>query len=329
MTTYQAGEFLRPQLDSIGNQTLLPDELVVFDDASTDGTWETLSDFATRAPFPCRLSRQQQNVGLHGNVQAALAACTAAVVVLADQDDVWEPEKLASVARAFDDPDVTLWFSDAELIDGAGRPLNRRSWDAVGLSDIAARALDTDAGLRRLLHGMTVTGATMAVRSDILRVALPLPIELQGADHLFLHDGWLAVLASIHGRVVADPRALTRYRQHTSQFTNMSMAPRSPDSGDPGSPAPVARGTRRARHHDLVMEQARVALVTQRLREPTPGLVPVPRKAAYLRDLQRFLDIRTLPRGARRRRLQVLGQLATGAYSRHARGLRTALLDLR
>lgn len=329
MTTYQAGEFLEPQLESIALQTVLPDELVVFDDASSDGSWHVLTEYAAQAPFGCRLHRQQENVGLRRNIEGALSACAGEVIVLADQDDLWAPEKLAAVAEAFADPAVTLWFSDAELIDGADRPLNRRSWDAVGLSDTAARTLDSDAGLRRLLHGMTVTGATLAVRSDILRVALPLPIELQGEDHLFLHDGWLAVLAAIHGQVVADPRALTRYRQHTGQVTNMSMAPRSPGSGDTGSPAPVANGTRRARRHDLAMERARVGLVTQRLREPTPGLVPVPRKAAYLHDLQHFLDIRTLPRGARRRRLQVVGQLVTGAYSRHARGVRTALLDLR
>jgi len=327
MTTCQAGVFLRPQLESIASQTLPPDELIVFDDASTDGTWEVLSDFASRAPFVCHLTQQPHNVGLYRNIQEATAAVAGTVTVLADQDDFWEAEKLASVAQAFDDADVTLWFSDADLIDDAGRPLGRRSWDAVGLSPTAAHALDSDTGLRRLLHGTTVTGATLAVRSDILGLAMPFPAELQGNDHLFLHDGWLTVLAALHGRVVADPRSLTRYRQHPRQVTNMSMAPRSHGSAELGSSDRRAHGTRSARRHDLLIEHARVGLVAERLLA-APALVPVAEKVAYLHDLQHFLDIRTLPRTARRRRLHVGRQLFTGAYSRHARGVRTALLDL-
>ena len=38
MTTYNSAQFLREQLDSIFRQTVLPDELVIFDDASTDDT---------------------------------------------------------------------------------------------------------------------------------------------------------------------------------------------------------------------------------------------------------------------------------------------------
>ena len=329
MTTYQAGEFLGPQLESIASQSLLPDELVVFDDASTDGTWQVLSEFAARAPFRCQVTRQENNVGLHRNVQRALTACTAAVIVLADQDDLWEPDKVASLAEAFGDPEVMLWFSDAELIDPAGRPLGRRSWDAVNLPVAEALTLDSDAGLRRLLHGMTVTGATMAVRRDILGVALPLPTELQGENHLFLHDGWLAVLAAVHGRVVADPRALTRYRQHPSQITAMSMTRESHGPKEPDDRDLFLRGTREDRRRDLLTESARVRLVTQRLRNSTPGIAPVPQKAAYLHDLQHFLDVRTLPRNSKERRLRVVQELISGAYARHARGVRTALGDLR
>ena len=123
MTTYQAGEFLRPQLESISSQDLLPDELIVYDDASSDGTWEVLSDYASRAPFACHLEQQPYNVGLHHNIQDALRTVAGEVTVLTDQDDLWDREKVASVARAFNNPDVTLWFSDAELIDGASRLL--------------------------------------------------------------------------------------------------------------------------------------------------------------------------------------------------------------
>jgi glycosyltransferase involved in cell wall biosynthesis len=51
MSTYNAEFYLREQLDGIAVQTRLPDELVVSDDGSRDGTLAVVNDFAA-APFP-------------------------------------------------------------------------------------------------------------------------------------------------------------------------------------------------------------------------------------------------------------------------------------
>ena len=55
MCTYNGARFLREQLDSIAAQTRPPDELVVCDDRSTDGTTAVVEAFAASAPFPVRL----------------------------------------------------------------------------------------------------------------------------------------------------------------------------------------------------------------------------------------------------------------------------------
>lgn len=52
MTTYQGAKFLGEQLASILAQTQLPDEIVIGDDASTDGTWPILQEFAQSSPIP-------------------------------------------------------------------------------------------------------------------------------------------------------------------------------------------------------------------------------------------------------------------------------------
>ena len=312
MTTYQAERFLPQQLASILEQTRLPDEVVVYDDASTDATWEILADTAGTAPVPVRLHRQLANVGLRRNVESALATCTGDVVVLADQDDVWHPDKLATAADAFDDDTVRLWFSDAELVDADGASLSRRAWQAAHV-DLA------ELGWRRLLHGQTVTGATMAVSAEVVRLALPLPPELDGPDHLYLHDGWLALLAACTGAVVADERCLTSYRQHDGQVTAMEMA---------RMPAPASRdGLGDApRQQALRQEAARVALVLDRL--SARDAVVTADVRAGLHDLTRYYRVRTGADDAGPRRLQILRELARGGYHRNARGFRTAARDL-
>ncbi len=321
MTTYQAEPFLAEQLASIEAQHRPPDQVVVVDDASSDATWEILTAAADRSSLSFVLHRQEVNVGLRRNVERALRECTGNVVVLADQDDLWDPAKLTAVDAAFRDPTTALWFSDADLVDQRGASLGRRVWEAVHLDESTAATL----GWQRLLHGMTVTGATMAVSSRVVDLALPLPEALDGPGHLYLHDGWLAVLASACGRVVAEPRPLTSYRQHAAQVTDMEMArqPLTPDEGRT-SDVRLLLGRRDA----LRADRDRLALVTGRLRDSGTWGECDPSVTAAIADLERFLDVRAGRAESRLGRSNVLRELARGGYRRHARGSWTALRDL-
>ena len=51
MATYNGERYLPEMLESLAAQTRLPDELVVRDDGSTDGTLGVVHDFARRVPF--------------------------------------------------------------------------------------------------------------------------------------------------------------------------------------------------------------------------------------------------------------------------------------
>ena len=100
LATYNGARHLREQLDSLARQTLRPGELVVRDDGSTDDTLAIVEDFARTAPFPVRAQRNAVNLGWGPNFLSAALACRGEVVAFCDQDDLWQPAKLARYAEA-------------------------------------------------------------------------------------------------------------------------------------------------------------------------------------------------------------------------------------
>lgn len=319
MPTYNGERFVAQQIASIVTQSPPPDELVVSDDGSTDATLECVREAMAGSGVELRLVGGE-HLGLRANVQRVLEACTGDVIVMSDQDDVWLPDRLGAIAAAFEDPAVTLWFSDAELIDAEGARTGARLWDMVGFAPAASTA---ERPLRRLLHGVTVTGATMAVRRSVLEVALPLPNVLAERPNLYLHDGWIAVLAATLGTTVAEPRAFTEYRRHDAQTTAAGIAQL--EQQRDAAPAPAARSTP-APAGALQVDHDRILLVWSRVAEHPAQLFDAGDRRT-LSELQALYSTRTAPRGWRRS-AQIAGHWARGRYRRYLRGTRTAAADL-
>src|SRR5581483_5816839 len=98
MATYNGGQFIREQLDSLSRQTFLPCELVVCDDGSTDHTLAIVETFAASAPFAVRIHRNKKRLGFGPNFLKAASLCDGEVIAFSDQDDVWLETKLACYA---------------------------------------------------------------------------------------------------------------------------------------------------------------------------------------------------------------------------------------
>ena len=97
MGTYNGERFIRQQLESIAQQTLLPCELVVRDDASTDGTLTIVEEFASHAPFPVRIHKNDVRLGYPDNFMQAAILTNGDWIAFCDQDDFWLPQKLERV----------------------------------------------------------------------------------------------------------------------------------------------------------------------------------------------------------------------------------------
>ena len=198
-------------LQSLEAQTRPPDELVVCDDVSGDGTPEVVEAFAAEAPFPVRLIVNEENLGATKNFEKAVGLTGGDVIALSDQDDVWLPAKLERIEAALaESPGAGFVFTDAECAGEDLRPLGYRLWPSSYLGRRQLKKIRAGGMFELLLTHNVVTGATMAFRSEFRELVLPIHAG-------WVHDGWIALLISAVADVVALDEPLVKYRQHTRQ----------------------------------------------------------------------------------------------------------------
>jgi len=214
LCSFNGAAFLPVQLDSIKIQSRKPDEVVICDDGSSDGTQECLRLYQEQSQFPVQLFCNETRLGSHKNFEKAIGLCTGEIIVLADQDDVWAPEKLEVIENAFiKHPDVGYLFTDAGIIDAEGNLLGSSLWGELGVSPELLNRFSNGEQLHCLFRKPMVTGATMAIRRSLKQFALPVP-----ENTIFVHDLWIALVASsigMPGLPVSDK--LVSYRLHSTQ----------------------------------------------------------------------------------------------------------------
>lgn len=141
IVTFNGRERLERALASLDSQTRVPDEIIVVDNASSDGTLEMLA-----ARFPdVIVSKQAENLGFGRAVNVGVTLATGNALVFVNNDVVCEPEFIAHLTEPLVDDTVgmvagvLLQEADPTRIDTAGLVLDRtlRSWDYLGDCDVA------------------------------------------------------------------------------------------------------------------------------------------------------------------------------------------------
>lgn len=215
MATFNGELFLREQLESISNQTVLPVELVVCDDGSTDRTVSILEDFRNQTTFPVRIYRNPKRLGSTLNFEQAIKFCSGEVILLADQDDLWLPDRIERSTELFvDHPECGYVFSDAQCIDAIGNGLSQHLWNSFGFNTRRrANFCNPTLQVYELLLGNFVTGATLGFRSKFRNLFIPI------SKHSCLqHDYWIALSLSAAGYYgISSISPFIQYRLHNTQ----------------------------------------------------------------------------------------------------------------
>ncbi len=221
LTTYNGEQFLREQLESFLQQTVLPFELCVGDDGSTDGTVGILENFAESAPFPVRITVNHDRLGFGRNFLETARRCSGDWIAFSDQDDVWLPHKLErciSGVRQANDPELLLVTHRATLVNASLEPIGGSTRQAL------------ERGLKPpLSHELTWShlGFAIMFRADLVHKLCggPLiPTVFTDVDR-YAHDVWVCSLANVLGKTLHITEELCLYRRHDRTVTATGKAP--------------------------------------------------------------------------------------------------------
>jgi Glycosyl transferase family 2 len=217
LCTYNGETYLKEQLLSIAAQTILPQEVVICDDGSTDFTEVIVHEFSGTAPFDIRFIQNNPNLGTTRNFEKAISLCSGDIVFLADQDDYWQPTKIEEEVRfLMNNPQYDVVFTDALLVNQHLKPLTRTLWEEVRFRNKEKELwLKNGGALDVLIQGNRVTGCTVAFRKAFVETIMPFPLDLIHRD--FIHDTWIALMAAIQDKIGFLDKPLVWYRQHDKQ----------------------------------------------------------------------------------------------------------------
>src|SRR3954453_6980327 len=125
--TYNQARYVDDALASVVAQTTSDFEVILVDNASTDGSAARLEQWLPELTVPARLIVNPRNYGVSGGKNVALEHARGEFVCGLAGDDIYEPTKIARGLEMFRTlgPEVGVIFSDATLLTDDGVPCGR------------------------------------------------------------------------------------------------------------------------------------------------------------------------------------------------------------
>jgi glycosyltransferase involved in cell wall biosynthesis len=220
MAVYNGERFIEAQLQSVVDQTYENWLLKIRDDGSTDKTMEIIGKFVEQFPGKILvITDNLHNIGSCNNFFELLKHSDSEYVMFADQDDVWDKDKVEKTLSRF----VKLenqYGKSIPLLLHTNLKVVDENLNVIADSFWEFQQMEVERGntLNKLLMQNIVTGCTTMINKALINKTMPLP------DKLFVHDWWLALIAAAFGNieVIAEPTLL--YRQHSKNVAGAKQS---------------------------------------------------------------------------------------------------------
>jgi glycosyltransferase involved in cell wall biosynthesis len=206
LANYNHASFLPFALEGLVRQTRSADEIIVIDDASTDGSVGVIETYLRKHPN-MRLVRNPDNRGIVRNMNAGLAMAKGRYVYFAAADDVTYPMLFETALGLFEKhPQAAIFSARSDLIDAGGRnrglfatPVPRSSPGFIAPEEAARHLLKDDSWFM---------GNTAIYRAEHTRSAGGFPEELAAFT-----DGYVSRLLAVKHGACFSPAVLAAWRR--------------------------------------------------------------------------------------------------------------------
>jgi len=207
IATYNGEHFIKEQLESILSQLRHTDEVIISDDNSTDDTLsviKALNDPRIKIILRGAKKENSPHSNVSSNFEHALKKSSGDLILLSDQDDIWEDTKLEEIKKHIQGCDLVT--SDAYLLQNHNERISSSFYSGgTPITNLAGK-----------LYRIRYHGCTMAFTRKVLEYAIPFP------DNLEVHDAWLGLIAELTGKAKHIDRKLIKYRIHNGNTSKQS-----------------------------------------------------------------------------------------------------------
>ncbi len=206
MATYNGEKFILDQINSILNQSYKNIEIIITDDCSTDNTQLILKELQSKNK-QISLFINHANRGVNETFQHSFENCIGQFIAIADQDDIWEENKIELLLKNIENEDAI--YSDSELVNERGVSLNKKMSMFMNM--------DTYHTGIPFLMGNCVPGHSIMLRNDFIKNILPIPNEI-------MFDRWISFCAAAGNGIKFINIPLVKYRQHQNNTVGMEKS---------------------------------------------------------------------------------------------------------
>ena len=213
MATYNGEKFIGKQLETILNQTIKVDEIIIVDDCSQDNTVELIRDIMDRNPDTIKLISNTTNIGYKRNFKKALELCSGDYIFLSDQDDEWELYKVEEMLHILKNNDISVLSSSFKLIDDKSEHIPSKNKFGFSNQNFYKRILKKGCLVQVPLHDLFFHNMSQGCSLLITREIRDFFIRYFVDD--LPHDWQLNVLGALNNKTYFYYKELFRYRIHS------------------------------------------------------------------------------------------------------------------
>lgn len=206
MSAYNGELYIRQQIDSILHQLDVKVNLYIRDDGSSDDTKSILKEYSDKYKENVTVFFEE-NKGIHGSFSQLINLPNLdGYIAFADQDDVWDSDKLITAIKKINCENADLYFSSSRLVDSELNYLNKST-------ESVKQYYHYLKGNNKILTP-GVQGCTMVMTNVFFHTVVN-----RGYPAYYGHDTWIPIVAFYTSKTYYDPEPHMSYRQHNNSWT--------------------------------------------------------------------------------------------------------------